>query len=134
MPVPEGRTFSFESDQAIRSDFLEVLDYNGTRQEITIETEEFTAVCPFSGLPDFGKIIINYIPDSRIIELKSFKYYLVSFRNAGIYQEAVTDRIFRDLYGLLKPRRMTVKSVYNIRGGILTTCFVDSDTLGGIEK
>lgn len=129
MPLPEGKTFDFESEEAVRSDFLEAIDYGGNRQEITYETDEFTAVCPFSGLPDIGKVTIVYVPRRRLVELKSLKYYFVSFRNAGIYQEAATDRIFRDLHRLLDPEYLMVRTVYNVRGGIASTCVMDSEKL-----
>ncbi|MBN2161007.1 MAG: NADPH-dependent 7-cyano-7-deazaguanine reductase QueF [Spirochaetes bacterium] len=127
MPTPEGKTFEFKDESAIRADFLETIDYDGNPQEVTCETEEFSAVCPFSGLPDIGKVVIMYVPSGRLVELKSLKYYFVSFRNVGIYQEAATNRIYNDLYRCLKPKRLVVKTVYNVRGGILSTCVMDSD-------
>lgn len=129
MPEAEGKIFEFQDESAIRADFLETIDYAGNPQEITYETDEFSAVCPFSGLPDIGTVIIVYVPDRRLVELKSLKYYFVSFRNAGIYQEAATDRIYRDLHALLMPKRLMVKTVYNIRGGIGSTCVMDSETM-----
>jgi len=125
----EGKIFSFDGEDTIRTDFLETIEYDGGRQEITYETEEFNAVCPFSGLPDIGSVIIFYVPGTRIIELKSLKYYLTSFRNVGIYQEAATNRIFRDIHTALAPHRLMVKTVYNIRGGILSTCVMDTDRM-----
>jgi 7-cyano-7-deazaguanine reductase len=68
-------------------------------------------------------------PDKKIVELKSLKYYFMSYRNVGIYQEAVTDRIYKDLYNVLSPEYLSVKTVYNVRGGILATCIMDSDTV-----
>lgn len=129
MPVADGKTFSHEGEESIRNDFLETIEYDGNPQEITYETDEFSAVCPFSGLPDVGKVIIVYVPEGRLIELKSLKYYFVSFRNVGIYQEAATNRIYNDLFQCLKPRRLMVKTVYNVRGGILSTCVMDSNTM-----
>ncbi|OHD67605.1 MAG: NADPH-dependent 7-cyano-7-deazaguanine reductase QueF [Spirochaetes bacterium RBG_16_49_21] len=129
MPVAEGKMFEFESEERIRADFLETIDYDGNPQEITYETGEFSAVCPFSGLPDIGTIVIVYIPGNKIVELKSLKYYLISFRNVGIYQEAATNRIYNDLYVCLKPRQLMVKSIYNIRGGIASTCVMDSERM-----
>jgi 7-cyano-7-deazaguanine reductase len=126
MPVPEGKTFNFESEESIRPDFLETIDYSGNPQEITYETAEFSAVCPFSGLPDIARLCIRYVPGKKIVELKSLKYYLVSFRNVGIYQEAATDRLYRDLHVCLEPRSLRIETVYNIRGGILSTCVMDS--------
>jgi 7-cyano-7-deazaguanine reductase len=129
MPVAEGKIFSFEDENGIKSDFLESIEYTGNPQKIKYETDEFSAVCPFSGLPDIAKIEIEYIPDKKIVELKSLKYYFMSYRNVGIYQEAATDRIYKDLYSILLPKHLSVKTVYNVRGGILATCIMDSDTV-----
>jgi 7-cyano-7-deazaguanine reductase len=129
MPEAEGRVFEFLGVDSIRSDFLETIDYKGLSQEITYETDEFCAVCPFSGLPDIGSVSIVYVPDKKLVELKSLKYYFVSFRNVGIYQEAVTDRFYQDLFRLLEPKRLVIKTVYNIRGGILSTCVMDSEKI-----
>jgi len=122
MPKAEGKIFQFEGHESIRTDFLETIDFDGKDEYIKIETDEFSAVCPFSGLPDIGRVIIEYYPDGgKIVELKSLKYYFVSFRNVGIYQEEVTKRIYEDLRKLLKTDRLKVTVVYNIRGGIKTT-------------
>ncbi len=129
MPVPEGRIFEFKDEGCIRADFLETIPYNGLPQEITYITEEFSAVCPFSGLPDIARVEIVYVPGRAIVELKSLKYYFISYRDAGIYQEAATDRIFKDLAASLKPARLSVKTVYNIRGGIEAVCVMDSENM-----
>lgn len=122
----EGRVFDFEKEEKIGTGLLEVLPYDGPRQKIQYETAEFSAVCPYSGLPDYGRLRIDYIPGKTIIELKSLKYYIVSFRNVGIFQEAATARIFNDLLALLQPQRLCVTTIYNTRGGIDSTCVVDS--------
>jgi 7-cyano-7-deazaguanine reductase len=88
--------------------------------EILIDCPEFTSVCPKTGLPDFGTIRITYVPDAQCVELKSLKYYLVEFRNKGIFYESVTNQILDDLVGLLAPRRMTVVGDFSVRGGIKT--------------
>jgi 7-cyano-7-deazaguanine reductase len=88
--------------------------------EIAIDCPEFTSVCPKTGLPDFGTIRITYTPDAACVELKSLKYYLIEFRNRGIFYEAVTNEILDDLVALLKPRRMTVTGDFSVRGGIKT--------------
>src|SRR4051794_21084922 len=88
--------------------------------EICISCPEFTSVCPMTGLPDFGEIRITYVPDARCVELKSLKYYLIEFRNRGIFYEQVTNQILDDLVGLLEPRRMTVVGDFSVRGGIKT--------------
>ena len=88
--------------------------------EIVFRCPEFTSVCPKTGLPDFGEICITYVPDDRCIELKSLKYYLMSFRNQGIYYENVTNQILDDLVSLCEPRHMTVIGDFSVRGGITT--------------
>src|ERR1700751_1340514 len=88
--------------------------------EIHISCPEFTSVCPMTGLPDFGEIRITYVPDTRCVELKSLKYYLIEFRNRGIFYEAVTNQILDDLVAACAPRRMTVVGDFSVRGGIST--------------
>jgi 7-cyano-7-deazaguanine reductase len=92
----------------------------GRDYEIVIRCPEFTSVCPKTGLPDFGEIRITYTPDERCIELKSLKYYLVDFRQKGIFYEAVTNQILYDLVAACSPRRMTVVGDFTARGGITT--------------
>ena len=79
---------------------------------------EFTSVCPKTGQPDFATIILEYIPDEFCIELKSYKIYLQSFRNDGIYYESVTNKILDDLVSVTKPRYMKMTAEFNTRGGI----------------
>jgi 7-cyano-7-deazaguanine reductase len=88
--------------------------------EIEIRCPEFTSLCPKTGLPDFGEIRIAYVPDERCVELKSLKYYLIDFRNRGIFYEHVTNQILDDLVAALQPRRMTVVGDFSVRGGIKT--------------
>jgi 7-cyano-7-deazaguanine reductase len=88
--------------------------------EIAMDCPEFTSVCPKTGLPDFGTIRIHYVPDALCVELKSLKYYLVEFRNRGIFYEHVTNQILDDLVEALQPRRMTVTGDFAVRGGIKT--------------
>jgi len=89
--------------------------------EISIRCPEFTSVCPMTGLPDFGEIRIVYTPDERCVELKSLKYYLLDYRNRGIFYEAATNQILDDLVALLSPRQMTVVGDFSARGGINTS-------------
>ncbi len=89
--------------------------------EIQIRCPEFTAVCPKTGLPDFGEIRIAYVPDRACVELKSLKYYLLEYRNRGIFYEAATNQILDDLVAACRPRRMTVTGAFTARGGITTT-------------
>jgi 7-cyano-7-deazaguanine reductase len=93
----------------------------GRDYDIEIRCPEFTSVCPKTGLPDFGEIIIRYVPDERCIELKALKYYMVEFRNKGIFYEAVTNQILDELVAACEPRRMTVVGDFSVRGGISTT-------------
>ena len=114
------RRFDVQSEDVIDVDVLEAIpfEYPGSATEVVYETEEFTAVCPWTGLPDFGTLTITYVPQDRLVELKSLKYYLNSFRNVGILQEHAVNRILNDLVALLEPVSMTVEAEYRERGGI----------------
>ena len=122
----EGKTYESQGEDAIDTQILEPFPYEGPRQRICYQMNEFSAVCPFSGLPDYGTVVVKYIPRSTLVELKSLKYYYQSFRNVGIFQEAVTARIFKDLWKLMQPESLMVKTIYNTRGGIDTTCVIRS--------
>jgi 7-cyano-7-deazaguanine reductase len=93
----------------------------GRDYEIEIRCPEFTSLCPKTGLPDFGEIQITYVPDELCLELKALKYYMVGFRNKGIFYEAVTNQILDDLVDACRPRRMTVTGDFSVRGGISTS-------------
>jgi 7-cyano-7-deazaguanine reductase len=86
--------------------------------EIVIRCPEFTSMCPKTGLPDFGEIRITYTPDEACLELKALKYYLLDYRNQGIFYEAATNRILDDLVQACQPRRMRVVGEFSARGGI----------------
>ena len=88
--------------------------------EIEIDTPEFTSVCPKTGLPDFGKILLRYVPDKRCLELKSYKMYLLAYRNVGIFQENVVNRVLRDVVKAAKPISATVIGDFSPRGGLGT--------------
>jgi 7-cyano-7-deazaguanine reductase len=90
------------------------------RIDLLIETSEFTAVCPFTGLPDFGTVRVRYVPRQSCIELRSFKYYLLSYRNVGIYYEHAVNHILNDLVRCCDPHEMTVELEYTPRGGMRT--------------
>jgi 7-cyano-7-deazaguanine reductase len=124
MPTAEGRTIPFTGPEAIDVAVLETFPYQGPVQEIVTETDEFSAVCPFSGLPDQARLTIRYVPGDRCVELKSLKYYVMSYRNVGIFQEHATARLAEDLQHLLGATTLTVTTRYNVRGGFLTTCSV----------
>jgi 7-cyano-7-deazaguanine reductase len=89
--------------------------------EIEIRCPEFTSVCPKTGLPDFGEIIITDVPDELCLELKALKLYLIEFRNKGMFYEAVTNLILDELVAACQPRRMTVVGDFSVRGGISTS-------------
>ena len=122
MTEAEGRHFDFQDESHIRAEFLETFDFASPHQYIMTETREFSAVCPFSGLPDIAHVKIEYYPDGgKCVELRSLKYYFVSFRNVGIFQEAATKRIYEDLKRVLRTERLRVTTIYNTRGGFDTT-------------
>ena len=123
----EGRVFSFDDESAISPDFLQTIDYSGPRQRISYQMNEFSAVCPFSGLPDTGIVWVDYIPQNKLVALKSLKYYFISFRNVGICQEDVTSRIFNDLNSLLEPEELLIKTRYSTRGLIYTYFTINSN-------
>ena len=95
--------------------------------DIAITCPEFTSLCPKTGLPDFGEIRITYTPGDRCIELKSLKYYIIDFRNRGIFYESVTNQILDDLVAACEPRRMTVVGDFSVRGGIKTVVTASYD-------
>lgn len=124
MPTAEGRTVPFTGPEAIDASVLETFSYDGPEQEIVTETHEFSAVCPYSGLPDYALLRLSYVPSDRCIELKSLKYYVMSYRSVGIYQEHATARLAEDPQHAIGAKRLTVTTIYNIRGGFETTCSV----------
>ncbi|MFC1966428.1 preQ(1) synthase [Chloroflexota bacterium] len=117
-----SRRFDIESTDAIDVAVLEAMpfEYPDSTTEVVYETDEFTFVCPWTGLPDFARLLIRYLPDRSLVELKSLKYYLTSYRNVGILQEHAVNRILQDLVKLLQPVSMTVEAEYRERGGIKT--------------
>ncbi len=116
------KRFDIQKEDAIDIGCLEKIPfaYSGSETDVVYETEEFTCVCPWTGLPDFGKLTISYCPNKSLIELKSLKYYLTSYRNVGIIQEHAVNHVLRDLVKLVKPISMTVEAEYRERGGIWT--------------
>ena len=111
---------------AVDAECLLAFEYEYPEQpsEITIESDEFTAVCPWTGLPDLGTVTVEYIPYTLCLELKSLKYYLLSFRDVGIVQEHAASRILRDMVDACSPRQMKVTLDYRVRGGIHTSVTV----------
>jgi len=117
-----SRRFDTQKEEAIDFAVLEAIpfDYPGSATEVVYETEEFTCVCPWTGLPDFARLAIRYVPDLSLVELKSLKYYLTSYRNVGILQEHAVNRILQDLVQLLAPLSMVIEADYKERGGLRT--------------
>lgn len=95
--------------------------YPDRNYHVTLETQEFTSLCPKTGQPDFGTITVRYVPGDSVIESKSFKLYLFSFRQEPSFMETLTNRILDDLAAACKPRRMTVTGVFRPRGGVAIT-------------
>lgn len=89
--------------------------------EIRIELPEFTSVCPKTGLPDFGSLLIEYVPDKLCVELKSLKYYILGYRNLGIFYENAVNRVLDDLVAAVRPQRAAVTGTFNTRGGMRST-------------
>ena len=115
---------------------IEVFDnkYPDRDYFITHVNEEFTSVCPRTGLPDFGVITIEYVPNKLCLELKSLKYYFLAFRDKGIFYEAVINQILDELVDACKPRYMSVTGEFSTRGGMNSTVVVEYDEDGLIES
>ncbi|MBC8345489.1 MAG: NADPH-dependent 7-cyano-7-deazaguanine reductase QueF [Candidatus Marinimicrobia bacterium] len=123
MAKADGKIFSFEGEDHIQPELMETFPFDSPNQYIMTETDEFSAVCPFSGLPDLAYVKIEYFPTGgKCIELKSLKYYFISFRNVGIFQEGATKRIYNDLKNVLDTEKIRITTIYNTRGGFDTTC------------
>ena len=116
-PFPES---NINSDNLLAFDY----EYPGQDVEVIIDTDEFTAVCPWTCLPDFGTLIITYVPDKLCIELKSLKYYVLSYAGVGIVQEHAANRILNHLVEICEPKCMNISLDYKIRGGLHTAVTV----------
>ncbi len=121
------KSISFEGPEVIDADCLECFEYEyadnppGSDINVVTTTDEFTSVCPFSGLPDFATVTITYVPDRRCIELRSLKYYLLSYRNVGMWYEHLVNRMLDDLVKACAPKKMSVVIECNPRGGLRST-------------
>ena len=117
------RRIDARGEEAIDGDCLLAFEYQYPDQpsQVSIDTDEFSALCPWTGLPDYGALTIAYVPENLCIELKSLKYYLLSYRDVGIVQEHAANRILKDLVSLCRPRWMKVVLEYKIRGGLHAT-------------
>ncbi len=100
-------------------------EYPNQKSQVEIDTDEFTAVCPWTGLPDYGVLTISYVPGDSCIELKSLKYYLLSYRDVGIVQEHAANRILNDLVAICQPQSMKILLDYKVRGGLHTAVTVE---------
>lgn len=100
-------------------------EYPNQKSQVEIDTNEFTAVCPWTGLPDYGDLLISYVPGDSCIELKSLKYYLLSYRDVGIVQEHAANRILNDLVAICQPQSMKIVLDYKVRGGLHTAVTVE---------
>jgi 7-cyano-7-deazaguanine reductase len=122
---PDKRTpYPVDTPEIVRTDLLDIIDYQYRTKrdiDIVIRQPEFTSVCPMTGLPDFGTILIRYRPDKLLVELKSLKYYFLQYRNVGIFYEHVVNRILDDLVTVIRPKRMEVVGEFTARGGITST-------------
>ena len=121
---PRQKQFDFDGAEVIKAEVLETFPYEdpGKPLDIVIDTDEFTAVCPWTGLPDLSTVIVSYVPDKVCLELRAYKFYLMSYRTVGMVQEHITRRILNDLVEAVHPLKMSVKTDYKIRGGIHTVC------------
>jgi 7-cyano-7-deazaguanine reductase len=99
--------------------------YRERDYEVDIRFPEFTCLCPMTSQPDFAEIIITYVPDELLVELKSLKLYLNSYRDKGIFHEEAVNRILDDFVTTVRPKRVTIKGKFNVRGGIHTTVTAD---------
>ncbi|MDX9786979.1 MAG: preQ(1) synthase [Desulfobacterales bacterium] len=116
--------YPVDKPEVVRTDLIDIIDYQYRTSrdiDIVIRQPEFTSVCPMTGLPDFGTILIKYRPDDKIVELKSLKYYLLQYRNVGIFYEHVVNRILDDLVAQIRPKRMEIIGEFTARGGITST-------------
>ena len=121
------RRLPVKDEEAIDPHCLLTFQYDYPEQDaqVDIDTDEFTAVCPWTGFPDYGSLMISYVPDRSCIELKSLKYYLLSYRDVGIVQEHAANRILKDLVAVCLPRSMAITLDYRVRGGIHTSVSVE---------
>ncbi|UCC44923.1 MAG: NADPH-dependent 7-cyano-7-deazaguanine reductase QueF [Candidatus Zixiibacteriota bacterium] len=95
--------------------------YQDRDYEINMTIPEFTCICPRTGLPDFAVLRLSYVPDEHCIELKSFKEYVLAYRNKGIFHENVVNKMVEDIVASVSPRRLRLEGIFNARGGIATT-------------
>jgi 7-cyano-7-deazaguanine reductase len=115
------RTLCGMGDNTFRTDgTIDSFENRNPGRDYTIEFRagEFTSVCPMTGQPDFGTLVISYVPGERCIELRSFKFYLQAYRDRGIFYEDVVNLVLDDIVAAVAPRSATVTGEFNTRGGI----------------
>ncbi len=138
----QDKSIPFKGPEAIDAACLECFPYeyhgtpHGDGMEIVTTTDEFTSVCPFSGLPDFACVTIRYVPGEHCLELRALKYYLLSYRDVGIWYEHLVNRMLEDLVKVCKPQAMTVEIACNPRGGLSSTVTAsyERETMGPPES
>ena len=120
-----GKLIGYKYDYA--PEFLEAIENrnSGRNYFVTLTSDEFTCLCPITHQPDYAAIKIRYVPDKKLVESKSLKLYLTSFRNHGTFHEDVINTIADDLIKLLEPRYLEVEGNFNVRGGISIVPFVN---------
>ncbi len=120
-----GKITAYKYDYS--PEFLEAIPNanSGRNYFVTLTSDEFTCLCPITHQPDYATIKIRYIPDEKLVESKSLKLYLTSFRNHGTFHEDVVNKIADDLIKLLNPRYLEVEGLFSVRGGISIVPFVN---------
>ena len=123
MPMKSSYEGRQETIRSWKTPAIETFDnvYPDRDYEIRMSIPEFTCVCPKTGLPDFATLELIFTPDKKCLELKSFKEYLLAYRNRGIFHENVVNKVLDDIVAAIKPRRVRLTGIFNSRGGIQTT-------------
>lgn len=121
-PPIDAQSGSVSSGSVPPASVLEVFENPAPERdyEIVHTAHEFTSVCPVTGQPDFGQLTFTYVADQKCVELRSLKVYLQSFRNEGVFYEALVNRLLSDLVRVLEPRRLEVRGAFSVRGGMST--------------
>lgn len=120
--------YNIKTPDTVKIDLITTIDYKYKEVrdvDITIQQPEFTSVCPMTGLPDFGCITVRYTPNNKIVELKSLKFYMLQYRNVGIFYEHLVNKILNDLVEALDPKWMEITGNFTARGGITTKVTVE---------
>ena len=122
-----GLSLQWKQPETVQADLLLSVSHEspGKPVQVMIKTDEFTTVCPWTGLPDTGSLMVAYTPRHKVLELKALKYYLLSYRDVGIIQEDAANRIMADLVRCCLPLEMTVSLDYMVRGGLQTVVTAD---------